>query len=208
MRKKNPSWNQENLAYMLYSRAWRETSMFVKVFSRDYGCFSMVAKGAKRPYSQLRPILFAFQPLAISWTGKAEIKVLTRAELNGIRFLSGISLMSAWYMNELLIRILPSEDSYPILFDAYDFALKSLSKNSPRNDFWILRNFEWILLREVGYGTEDSNPDFEHPQLRKKNLSSIKKRLQADLGIQKMRTRNILWELTHYKQQAKSTGRK
>ena len=99
---------------MLHATAWRETSLIVQTFSRDHGCVAMVAKGAKRPYSVLRPVLSAFQPLLLSWTGNGEVKTLTRAEIMGVRALSGTALMSAWYMNELLLRLLPREDAHPL----------------------------------------------------------------------------------------------
>ena len=92
----------------------------------------MVAKGAKRPYSVLRPVLSAFQPLLLSWTGNGEVKTLTRAEIMGIRPLGGTALMSAWYMNELLLRLLPREDAHPLLYDAYDMALQQLSGGTAR----------------------------------------------------------------------------
>ena len=69
--------------YVLHTAAWRETSLIVQVFSRDHGWISMVAKGAKRPHSLLRPALSVFQPLLLSWTGAGEIKTLTRAECAG-----------------------------------------------------------------------------------------------------------------------------
>ncbi len=198
--------NREDLAYMLHSKAWRETSMLIKIFSRAYGRISLIAKGAKRPYSRLRPILLAFQPLLLSWTGKSERKILTKAELDGVRFLSGSSLMPAWYMNELLIRFLPNEDAYPKIFDAYDFALKSLSQE--KNNFIILRNFEWVLLQESGYGTEEEKPDFKNPIYRVKYLKSIKKRLQENLGIKKLLTKRVLEEFTQYFESVELTEEK
>lgn len=144
---------------MLHATAWRETSLIVQTFSRDHGCVAMVAKGAKRPYSVLRPVLSAFQPLLLSWTGNGEVKTLTRAEIMGVRALNGTALMSAWYMNELLLRLLPREDAHPLLFDAYDMALQQLSGGTRAAG--ALRRFEWTLLRETGYGVDEAEPDFD-----------------------------------------------
>ena len=146
---------------MLHASAWRETSLVVQAFAREHGCLALVAKGAKRPYSVLRPVLSAFQPLSLSWTGGAEVKTLTRAEPAGVRPLGGGALMSAWYMNELLLRLLPREDAHPVLFDAYDAALAQLAGGSRAAG--ALRRFEWILLRETGYGLDEDDPDFEDP---------------------------------------------
>lgn len=115
-------------AYLLHATDWRETSLVVQVFSRAHGNLALVAKGAKRPYSVLRPVLLAFQPLGLSWSGAGEVKTLTHAECAGIRPLAGRAYMSAWYMNELLLRLLPREDPHPLLYDAYDAALSQLAQ--------------------------------------------------------------------------------
>ncbi len=118
---------QDAPGYLLHATAWRETSLLVQVFSRGHGTVALVAKGAKRPYSVLRPVLSAFQPLQLSWSGAGEVKTLIRAECAGVRPLGGRALMSAWYMNELLLRLLPREDPHPALYDAYDAALRQLA---------------------------------------------------------------------------------
>ncbi len=117
----------ETPGYVLHATAWRETSLIVQAFSRDHGWVSMVAKGAKRPHSVLRPALSVFQPLLLSWTGAGEMKTLTRAECAGVHPLPGSAMMSCWYMNELLFRLLPREDPHPGLFDAYVIALQRLA---------------------------------------------------------------------------------
>src|SRR5690606_16483248 len=153
-------------AYMLHASAWRETSLIVQIFSREHGNVAMVAKGAKRPYSALRPILAAFQPLKVSWAGAGEVKTLSKAELTGIRPLSGRALMSGWYMNELLLRLLPREDPHPGLYDAYDAALKALAGGGSAAS--ALRRFEWTLLEETGYGFEGEPPQFDDPSEEKR----------------------------------------
>jgi hypothetical protein len=42
---------------------WSETSLIVELFTRERGRVVVAAKGAKRPYSQLRPVLLPFQRL-------------------------------------------------------------------------------------------------------------------------------------------------
>ena len=51
--------------FVLHSYPYRETSLIVEVFSRDHGRIGLVAKGARRPMSQLRGVLMAC--LAITW---------------------------------------------------------------------------------------------------------------------------------------------
>ncbi|HSY26047.1 MAG TPA: DNA repair protein RecO, partial [Burkholderiaceae bacterium] len=69
--------------FVLHSYPYKETSLIVDVFSRDYGRIALVAKGAKRPHSKLRGVLQTFQPLSVSWSGKSEIRTLTAAEWVG-----------------------------------------------------------------------------------------------------------------------------
>lgn len=178
---------------MLHATAWRETSLIVQTFSRDHGCVAMVAKGAKRPYSVLRPVLSAFQPLLLSWTGNGEVKTLTRAEIAGIRPLTGTALMSAWYMNELLLRLLPREDAHPLLFDAYDMALSQLSNGTRAAG--ALRRFEWTLLRETGYGVDEAPPDFDDPVIEPALRRDLRERLSEILAGRALSTRRVLMDL-------------
>ena len=182
--------------YMLHASAWRETSLVIQAFSREYGCLALVAKGAKRPYSVLRPVLSAFQPLSLSWTGGGEVKTLTRAEPAGVRPLGGGALMSAWYMNELLLRLLPREDAHPVLFDAYDAALAQLAGGSRAAG--ALRRFEWVLLRETGYGLDEDDPDFEDPHIEPELRRSLRDRLEANLAGRPLSTRKVLMALQRY----------
>ena len=51
------------LAYVLHKYDWSESSLIVELFTRAQGRIVVVAKGAKRPTSQLRPVLLPFQRL-------------------------------------------------------------------------------------------------------------------------------------------------
>jgi len=138
-------------AFLLHSYPYRETSLILDVFTRSHGRLALVAKGAKRPHSALRPVLIAFQRLSLSWTGAGEIKTLTRAEWSGPpQRLEGAAAMSGWYLNELLLRLLGRDDPHESLYDAYADALSRLALH-PRLSA-ALREFEWRLLCEIGYG--------------------------------------------------------
>ena len=180
-------------AYLLHATPWRETSLVVQAFARDYGSLALVAKGAKRPYSVLRPVLSAFQPLSLSWSGSGEVKTLTRAEVAGLRPLAGSALMSAWYMNELLLRLLAREDAHPALFDAYDTALKQLAGGSRAAG--ALRRFEWTLLRETGYGLDQPPPDFDDNAAEPALRQALRERLAENLSGRALSTRRILMDL-------------
>jgi len=159
----------------------------------------MVAKGAKRPHSVLRPVLNAFQPLSLSWSGAGDVKTLTRAESVGIQPLRGRAFMSAWYMNELLLRLLPREDPHPALFDAYHGALEQLAGTGPDPAAHLpisglLRQFEWVLLQETGYGLDEPLPDFSDPEQERRLRPVLRERLDELLG-RPLQTRKVLMEL-------------
>ena len=138
-------------AFVLHTYPWRETSLIVEAFSRDYGRVGLVAKGARRPLSAMRGVIMAFQPLLVDWSGGGEVKTLVRAEWRGGQpLLTGHALMCGYYLNELLVRLTAREDAHAALFAVYADALAGLGRNEAAAP--ILRRFELALLRELGYG--------------------------------------------------------
>jgi len=65
--------------FVLHSYPYKETSLIVDLFTRDFGRIGVVAKGAKRPLSKLRGVLQTFQPLSVSFSGKSELRTLIDA---------------------------------------------------------------------------------------------------------------------------------
>jgi DNA repair protein RecO (recombination protein O) len=179
-------------AFVLHSTAWRENSLIVKAFSQEVGVVTLVAKGAKRPYSGLRSVLLPFQPLLLSWSGRLEVKTLTRAEAAAIMPMPGSAMMSCWYMNELLLKLLAPEDPHPGLFDAYARALSSLAVGEMPGP--VLRRFEWVLLRETGYGMEGPEPDFSLAQCKQ----MLQQRLFALLPGAELVSRQVMQSLKRY----------
>lgn len=140
-------------AFVLHSQPWRETSLIVEVLTRDHGRIGCIAKGAKRPGSALRGALMGFQPLQIDFSGRHELRTLTAAHwLGGLPVPQGDALLCAFYLNELLVKLLAREDPHPGLFQAYSEALMALGLNHGLEA--TLRRFEWHLLKEIGYGPE------------------------------------------------------
>lgn len=137
-------------AFVLHSYPYRETSLLLEVFARNFGRVSMVARSARSPRSALRGVLLAFQPLTLSWFGKGEVRTLARAEwIGGTPRLQGEALMCGFYVNELLLRLLPREDPHDILFERYADALQQLAFRDDSAP--VLRSFERALLKELGY---------------------------------------------------------
>jgi DNA repair protein RecO (recombination protein O) len=137
--------------FVLHSTSWRETSLVLDVYTRRHGRMALVARGAKRPASQFRGLLNPFCPLALSWSGRQEIKTLVRVEwLGGLAPLRGDGLLAAFYVNELLVRLLARGDPHETLFDAYVETLAALAEDRLRHDD-VLRHFELTLLTETGH---------------------------------------------------------
>ncbi|MES2579059.1 MAG: DNA repair protein RecO [Pseudomonadota bacterium] len=148
--------------YVLHTYPFKETSLVVELFSQQFGRTAAVAKGARRPHSAMRGMLQSFQMLSGAWSGKNELKTLHSLDWHaGLTLIKGEALMCGFYMNELLLRLLPREDAHENLFEYYDATLKTLaseqdltanqSLNNSKNLAITLRRFELKLLQEMGY---------------------------------------------------------
>jgi len=145
------SYRQDNQAvYVLHTYPFKETSLVVELFSKQFGRIAAVAKGARRPRSAMRGMLQSFQELSGAWSGKNELKTLHSLDWStGLTLIKGEALMCGFYMNELLLRLLPREDAHEVLFDYYANTMQTLTEGK---DFaTTLRRFELKLLQEMGY---------------------------------------------------------
>jgi DNA repair protein RecO (recombination protein O) len=141
---------EQEPGYVLHSYAYKETSLIVEAYSRRWGRIGLLARGARRPRSAMRGLLLAFHPLRLSWSASSELATLTAVEwAGGLPALPGIALMCGFYLNELLLRLLPREDPHETLFDTYDASLAQLSEGQAPAD--VLRAFELRMLAELGY---------------------------------------------------------
>ncbi len=141
---------EEQPAFVLHSYPYRETSLVLEVFSRQHGRVALVARGARRPRSALRGLLMGFQPLALSWFGKGELRTLHRAEwIGGQPQLQGKALLCGFYLNELLLNLMGRDDPHAHLFDYYQLTLQRLAHE--QDHAATLRCFEKHMLQELGY---------------------------------------------------------
>jgi DNA repair protein RecO (recombination protein O) len=137
-------------AFVLHTRPWRETSLIVDILSRHHGRLGLVARGARRAGAAVKARLIPFQPLTLSWFGRAQLRTLHDAEWQGGGLmLRGHALMCGFYLNELLLRLLPEGDAHEKLFDHYTLALADLAARPDVEP--VLRQFELDLLSELGY---------------------------------------------------------
>ncbi|ODS58195.1 MAG: DNA repair protein RecO [Acidovorax sp. SCN 65-108] len=142
-------------AFVLHSYDWSESSLILEVFCRRQGRVALVAKGAKKPTSNFRPVLLPLQPLLVTYTltgdGSADIHTLKGAEWVGGHVMpTGDALLSGLYLNELLLRLLARADPHAALFDAYAGVVRVLASEHGDALEPVLRSFELLLLREIG----------------------------------------------------------
>ncbi|MEP7281049.1 MAG: recombination protein O N-terminal domain-containing protein, partial [Rubrivivax sp.] len=142
-------------AFVLHAYDWSESSLIVELFTRERGRLAVAAKGAKRPHSQLRPVLLPFQRLSVT-LGRSpddaalELHTLRGADWGGgLPLLGGGALFRGFYVNELLLKGLARQDPHEALFDAYAATLPALADDGAAGAA-ALRAFELLLLLASG----------------------------------------------------------
>jgi len=140
-------------AFVLHQRDYRETSRILHLLTAEAGRLDVVARGVRGSKSRSSGLLQPFQPIWISWSGRGDLKSLTRAEPAGMPLrLKGRQLYSGLYINELLVRLLQAGDVHESLFQLYLRAIEALSSaRTDENLESVLRQFELQLLDELGY---------------------------------------------------------
>lgn len=137
-------------AWVLHHRPFRDSSEIIELFTRGYGRVAAVARGVRRR-GRRRPSLEPFSPLLVSCRGRGELQTLTGVEARGPAMrASGQRLLSMFYLNELLLRLLQKHDPHPETFADYERSLAELGAG--KSEAVVLRVFEKRLLQAMGYG--------------------------------------------------------
>ena len=145
---------EQQPAYVLHARPYRETSLLLECLSREHGRLGVVARGVRGERARLRRAqLEPFQPLSMDLLLRGEMATLTAVEGIGTPTrLSGDVGLAGLYLNELVVRLTARQDPSPPLFDAYALTLQRLAAGDPLA--WTLRRFERDLLEAIGYGLQ------------------------------------------------------
>jgi DNA repair protein RecO (recombination protein O) len=142
-------------AFVLHTRPFRDTSLLVDLFTENHGRISVLARGVRKARSETSGLLMPFLPLLVILSGKGELLNLKKVEASGLAYdLSGKNLLNGFYLNELLVKLLPKNDEYRFLYLSYQQTLSDL-QNSAENSFMqqkFLRIFERDFLEDIGYG--------------------------------------------------------
>ncbi len=143
--------------WLLHARAYRDSSLLLELFSDHEGRIGAIARGvrsaSKAGPSRKRSLLQPFIPLQLALSGRGELRTVGQLEALGTGIpLQGERLMSALYINELLVRLLPVHEKEPALFEEYGTLMRALAGSEPLEP--LLRNFELMLLDALGYGLQ------------------------------------------------------
>lgn len=138
--------------FVLHHYPYGETSLLLEAFTYAFGRVGIVARGVRRAGkafagAQLRP----FQPLLLTWAGRGDLGTLVRAEAPEAAIeLKGNAMWCAFYVNELVLRLLHRHEAHADLYVAYDGVLRALAATDCQE--CVLRIFEKRLLAALGYG--------------------------------------------------------
>lgn len=140
------------IAYILHKRAFQETSSILEVLTKDYGRVSLMARGSRGARSKIAGNLLLFTPLVLSWQGKGNLPYLKSVERADLKApaLKSKALLSAMYINELLMYLLHKDDVHETVFEHYHHCLYSLEDINKLEI--TLRQFEIKLLELLGFG--------------------------------------------------------
>jgi len=135
--------------WILHRRPWRESSLLIEAFSRDYGRLGLVAKGARRPSSKSRGLTEPFLPLHASWIRRSDLGTLVGLEVSSAGVsLKGRALWCGLYLNELVMTLFGRDDPVPELFDVYSASLPALADHGRQAE--ALRRAEMAMLSVLG----------------------------------------------------------
>ncbi len=170
----------EQPAFLIHSRKYTDSRIIVELLTRDYGRVSGVLRQSAKSKRQAK--VQPFSPLIVTWKGKSALKSLWQAEALSIPLpLIAENLFCGLYLNELLLRCLPQDDSCEPIFDLYINTITKLSKlDTPSDQFElekILRVFEFQFLTELGFGI-----DFESDSNGKKITADTQQRYRFISG--------------------------
>jgi len=145
----------EQTAYLLHSRPYRENQLLLDLLTENDGKVAAITYVSHGSKSNKKSLLQPFTPLTVVLKGSTSLKKLSRVEPAGKSLsLVGNHLYSAFYLNELMVRLLPEQLNCVSLFEQYHISLQNLMKKSPIE--LTLRNFESALLDELGISLDFS----------------------------------------------------
>jgi len=172
-------------AFVLHSRPYRDTSLLVELLTVEHGRLTVIARGVRSQRSRSHGLLAPFSPLLVSFSGKTDLQALQQVEANGLSYnLGGNVLLSGFYLNELLMRLLQRHEPHPNIYQAYQHTLTVLAGTTQLEP--ALRLFEKYLLVDLGYGLQLDRTIDNEPV-----LPSEKYVFEFGVGLKKAKSNDI-----------------
>ena len=142
----------ETEAIMLHSRKYRETSLICELFTKKIGRVSVIAKGARSKKNKFQNITSPNVLANINFSGRSELRTLTAWEEISYFQILGKNLRVLLYLNELIYKLLERENKQEKIFNGVINLYKTLAASDAKNIELSLREFEYFLICELGYG--------------------------------------------------------
>ena len=140
-------------AFLIHSRPYTDSRMLVDIFSEKFGMISGVYRLPR--YRKNMSLPWQFLPIYVRWTGRHALKtILNLEQLRSTAPLKGVALYCGFYINELLLRLLPKDEPHQKLYSIYSKTIEKLGLNHALNNEICLRQFELTMLQELGYGLD------------------------------------------------------
>ena len=144
--------NQLLTGYILHQKPYGESRSLVYLFSEEWGVVHGIGKKN----------LPLFVPIQFFGNGKNSLKTFSQSQIlqNHIT-LTGQSLYAGMYLNEILQKLLPVEEPFAEIWQAYQQCVANMATlfvdpvQSPYDMTrlkWYLRRFENVLFEQLGYG--------------------------------------------------------
>ena len=147
-------------AFVLHTRAYRENQQIVNLLTEEEGSVAALVFVGQSKKSLKKGLLQPFLPIEVTLKENSKIQAISQIESIGKSFtLVKYSLYSAFYVNELLIRLLSEQIPCQQLFTQYQLTITALAQGKPIAP--ELRYFELALLAELGLSF-DFSPVFEY----------------------------------------------
>lgn len=182
--------------YILHYTQWQETSFIVDAFTLEHGRIALMAKSARASKPRVRALYQPFRPLLLSWVGAGDLRTLTGIEESGQPLsMADAPLACAYYINELVLRLLGKDHPQPMVFAHYALALSELDSQQVSMEA-VLRTFELQLLDALGIlpnlgcctpDGSDVDPATEY-RFHPANAVAVAVSQAATYGIQKQKT--------------------
>lgn len=131
-------------ALVLHVRPYRESSQLVDLLTLHQGRVAALYKGARRRATPLT----TFATFSASWYGRDGLVTLKAPDSVQALWVAGRAAAGAFYIAELLMRLLRERQPVPELFAAACYTLQQCAAGASLR--LILRPFEWQLLEELG----------------------------------------------------------